>query len=82
METYWVICSWIKGNRRYYMPRPDMNHREAGIDFFVKDWLETCPHGPCEKFKTEADAIQRIKDGRKKEHWGGVFQVERIFVSR
>jgi len=44
-------------------------------------WQEATPYSAT-KFYTYAQALEQLKEGREKYNWGGIFQIEKIFVCR
>lgn len=76
METYWVIKSFYKSSEQYFF-RPNDSGSLFYSDMIWSDniWSST-------KFESEESAIKQLKEGRTKYHWGGIYQIEKIFISR
>lgn len=70
-EIYWVIKQWVKWNQ-FYMP--DIYGESRDI------WEDT-PYA-ARKFQTEQEAELYLHESFDKKHWGGLFQIEKIYINR
>jgi len=76
METYWVIKSFYKANEQYFFNTTNERDLYSSERIWSNNiWSST-------KFETEQEAVDFLEVGRFKYHWGGIYQIEKIYVSR
>jgi hypothetical protein len=75
IEHYWVIKIFIETKVRYFYNYDDEKMMYGNDPFVAGMYTST-------KFKSYDDALTKLKEGREKYHWGGVFQIEEIYISR
>jgi len=75
MEIYWVIKQWNISNWIY------LSIGQEKEMYGHSPWNEESPYGAT-KFNTRVEAMEQLQIGRKKFHWGGVFMIDKIYISR
>ena len=76
MEEYFIIKSFKKGDQVYFRrPRNDE-------DLFNSDDIWRYDVYSAEKFADESSAKKFLINGRDKYYWGGIFIIEKIYISR
>ncbi len=76
METYWVIKSFYKSNEQYF------SKTTIEKDMFSSPRIWSDNIWSSTKFETEQEAVDMLEVGRFKYQWGGIYQIEKIYISR
>lgn len=74
METEFVIKNLRSGDWYYF--KSNKWNPSQGETYWSTDLYEAA------KFTTYPEAEQRLKEGCEKEHWGGYFKIDKVFVNR
>lgn len=76
MEEYFIIKSFFKTEIKYFFDPDDSKLMYNSSRIWSDNiWGST-------KFKNEEEAIDQLKEGREKYHWGGIYQIQKIYISR